>query len=83
MCLAIPCRVVELLPDDMAMIDVSGMRKEVSLALVEGVVVDDYVIVHVGFALSRLDPEEADKSLALFAELGEAAKLALANTPVR
>jgi hydrogenase expression/formation protein HypC len=83
MCLAIPCQVVELLPDDMAMIDVSGMRKEISLALVDGVVVGDYVIVHVGFALSRLDPEEADKSLELFAELGEAAKLALANTPVR
>ena len=73
MCLALPCRVVELLPDDQAMIDVSGMRKAVSLALVEGVVVGDYVIVHVGYALTRLDPEEADKTLALFAELGAAA----------
>lgn len=73
MCLALPCRVVELLADDKATIDVSGMRKEISLALVEGVGVGDYVIVHVGYALTRLDPEEADKTLALFAELGDAA----------
>jgi hydrogenase expression/formation protein HypC len=62
-----------MLADDKAMIDVSGMRKEISLALVEGVGVGDYVIVHVGYALTRLDPEEADKTLALFAELGDAA----------
>lgn len=73
MCLALPCRVVELLPDDQATIDVSGMRKAISLALVEDVKVGDYVIVHVGYALTRLDPEEADKTLALFAELGDAA----------
>ncbi len=73
MCLALPCRIVELLPGDQAMIDVSGMRKEISLALVDGVAVGDYVIVHVGYALTRLDPEEADKTLALFAELGDAA----------
>ena len=73
MCLALPCRIVELLADDQAMIDVSGMRKEISLALVEDVGVGDYVIVHVGYALTRLDPEEADRTLALFAELGDAA----------
>lgn len=81
MCLALPCRVVELLPDDQAIIDVSGMRKEISLALIDGVAVGDYVIVHVGYALSRLDPEEADKTLALFAELGDAA-LADATSPL-
>lgn len=73
MCLALPCRIVELLPDEMAMIDVSGMRKSISLALVDGVAVGDYVIVHVGYALTRLDPDEADRTLALFAELGDAA----------
>lgn len=73
MCLALPCRIVELLPDEMAMIDVSGMRKAISLALVEGVALGDYVIVHVGYALTRLDPDEADRTLALFAELGGAA----------
>ncbi|MFZ2852955.1 MAG: HypC/HybG/HupF family hydrogenase formation chaperone [Rhodocyclaceae bacterium] len=73
MCLALPCLVVDLLPDDQAMIDVSGMRKSISLALVDGVAVGDYVIVHVGYALTRLDPDEADRTLALFAELGDAA----------
>ena len=73
MCLALPCRIVELLPDEQAIIDVSGMRKEISLALVDGVAVGDYVIVHVGYALTRLDADESDKTLALFAELGDAA----------
>ena len=71
MCLALPCRIVEMLDDDKAMIDVSGMRKEISLALVEGVGVGDYVIVHVGYALQKLDPVEAERTLALFAEIGE------------
>ncbi|MBI3901763.1 MAG: HypC/HybG/HupF family hydrogenase formation chaperone [Nitrosomonadales bacterium] len=69
MCLAIPALVVELLPADMARIDLDGMRKEVSLSLVDDVAVGDYVIVHVGYALQKLDPEEAAQTLALFAEL--------------
>ncbi|MDD5330909.1 MAG: HypC/HybG/HupF family hydrogenase formation chaperone [Sulfuricella sp.] len=70
MCLAIPARVVELLENDAALIDVGGVQKEISVALVEGVAVGDYVIVHVGYALNRLDPEEAEKTLALFAQIG-------------
>ena len=81
MCLALPCRIVELLPDEQAVIDVSGMRKEISLALLDGVSVGDYVIVHVGYALTRLDADEADKTLALFAELGDAARAEAANAP--
>ena len=69
MCLAIPALIVELLPDDMARIDLDGVRKEISLSLVEGAQVGDYVIVHVGYALQLLDPEEAAQTLALFAEL--------------
>lgn len=69
MCLAIPACVVELLPDDMARIELDGVRKEISLALVEGVKVGDYVIVHVGYALQLLDAEDAAQTLALFAEL--------------
>ena len=71
MCLAIPCKVCELKSGDAAIIEVGGIRKEVSLALVDDVVVGDYVIVHVGYALTRLDPEEAEKTLRVFAELGE------------
>ncbi len=73
MCLAIPAQVVELRPDDNALVDLAGVKKEISLALVEGVAVGDYVIVHVGYALNKLDPEEAAKTLKLFAEMGELA----------
>lgn len=73
MCLAIPARVVEITAGDNAIVDLGGVKKEISLALVEGVTVGDYVIVHVGYALNRLDPEEAEKTLALFAEMGAAA----------
>ena len=55
----------------MARIDLDGVRKEISLALVEGVEVGDYVIVHVGYALQKLDPLEAAETLSLFAELGK------------
>ena len=71
MCLAIPAQVVELRDGDSAVVDLAGVRKEISLSLVENVVVGDYVIVHVGYALNKLDPEEAAKTLALFAELGQ------------
>jgi hydrogenase expression/formation protein HypC len=71
MCLAIPVKVVELREGDQAMVDVGGVRKEISLALVDGIAVGDYVILHVGFAIQKLDPEEAEKTLANFAELGE------------
>lgn len=71
MCLAIPVKIVELLDNDLAVSDVGGIRKEISLALVDDVKVGDYVIAHVGYAINRLDAEEADKTLALFAELAE------------
>jgi hydrogenase expression/formation protein HypC len=70
MCLAIPARVVALPGPAEAIIDVDGVRKRISLALVDGVVVGDYVIVHVGYALARLDPAEAERTLALFADSG-------------
>jgi hydrogenase expression/formation protein HypC len=70
MCLAIPARVAEIRENDIAIVDLGGVRKDVSLALVEDVQVGDYVIVHVGYALTRLDPEEAEKTLALMAEAG-------------
>jgi len=72
MCLAIPARVVELLPGLRAIVDLSGVRKEVSLDLVADAQVDDYVIIHVGYAIGKIDPEEAARTMALFAELSEA-----------
>jgi hydrogenase expression/formation protein HypC len=72
MCLAIPARVVEILPGLRAIVDLSGVRKEISLDLVADAQVDDYVIIHVGYALGKIDPEEAARTMALFAELSEA-----------
>lgn len=72
MCLAVPARVTDLLPGDMAKVDVGGVGKTISLALLDDVAVGDYVILHVGFALSRLDADEAQKTLALFAEMAAA-----------
>ena len=70
MCLALPVRVIELKDGDQAVVDLGGVRKEISLALVEGVAAGDYVILHVGYALTRLDPVEAERTLAAFAESG-------------
>lgn len=70
MCLAIPVRVVELLPGEMAKVDMGGVQKDISLALVDGVSVGDFVILHVGYALQKLDRDEAEKTLALIASAG-------------
>ena len=69
MCLALPALVTELLPDDMAKVELGGVRQKISLALVSDVAIGEYVIVHVGYALAKLDAEEAAKTLALFAEM--------------
>ncbi len=68
MCLAIPALVTEKLPDDMARVSLEGVSKIISLALVDDVAVGDYVILHVGYALTRLDAAEAERTLALLDE---------------
>lgn len=68
MCLAIPAKVTALHEGDMATVNLGGVEREVSLALVDAGV-GDYVIVHVGIAISTLDEDEAKETLALFAEL--------------
>ena len=70
MCLAIPARVVSLPEPEVVVVDLGGVQKHISLALVDGVQAGDYVIVHVGYALTRLDPDEAEKTLRMFAEAG-------------
>jgi len=71
MCLAIPARVVELQEGARAIVDLDGVRKSIDLSLVDDVTVGDYVVVHVGFALGRIDPEEAERTLAMFGELAQ------------
>lgn len=69
MCLAVPVRVVALLEDQQAEIEVGGVHSRISLALVDDVVAGDFVIVHAGFAIARLDVAEAEKTLALFDQI--------------
>jgi len=69
MCLAIPARLIELIDAEHAIVDLGGIRKHVSVALVPLAVVGDYVIVHVGHAIGQIDPDEAERTLALFGEL--------------
>jgi len=74
MCLAVPGRIEELLVEDdvpMARVAFCGVLRRVCLAHVPDAVVGDYVLVHVGFALSRIDEVEARRTLELLAELGE------------
>ncbi|KAA6186017.1 HypC/HybG/HupF family hydrogenase formation chaperone [Thiohalocapsa marina] len=71
MCLAIPAQILDLDPaTDSATVSLGGVRKSVSVALVEDVAVGDYVLVHVGYALNRISPQEAERTLALIREAG-------------
>ncbi len=60
----------EVLPDDMAKVSLDGVLKVVSTALVDDVKVGDYVVLHVGYALAKIDPEEARKTLELLHAVG-------------
>ena len=76
MCLGIPGEVVELYPDrpDLAKVDVSGVRRAINIGLLEGEDVGpgDWVLIHVGFALSKIDEEEAAAALAFLEGIGQA-----------
>jgi hydrogenase expression/formation protein HypC len=73
MCLAIPAKVVAIdAANDVATVALGGVSKQVSLALVEGVASGDYLLVHVGYALNKISPEEAERTLTLIAEAGSA-----------
>jgi hydrogenase expression/formation protein HypC len=67
MCLAIPSKIVKI-EDGIGIIDVDGVQRRASLLLVEGAVVGDYVIVHAGFALHRIDETAAMESLKILKE---------------
>ncbi len=69
MCLALPARLVERLAHDQAVVELGGVKKTVSIALVREARPGDYVIVHVGHAIGLIDPLEAERTLALFAQL--------------
>jgi hydrogenase expression/formation protein HypC len=72
MCLAIPGRIVEMVDEanGVAKVDVSGVRRNVNIALLDDARVGDYVLIHVGFALSKVDEKEAEETLRMLHELG-------------
>ena len=69
MCLALPVRIAEIIDEFTAIADIGGVRKSINIALLDDLEVGDYVILHVGFALKKLDQQEAERTLALFAEM--------------
>jgi len=73
MCLGIPGEVVALLGNDLATVSVAGVERDISVSLLqdEGVSVGDWVLVHVGFALSKIDEEEAALTLDQIEKLGQ------------
>ncbi len=68
MCLAIPSTIVEIEENGLATVDVDGVRRKISLMLIEDPEVGDYVIVHAGFAIHKIDETAAKESLALLRE---------------
>jgi len=68
MCLAIPARIVEM-TGDTATVDMEGVRRSVSMMLLPDATVGEYVIVHAGFAIGRLDVKEAEETLRMIREV--------------
>ena len=68
MCLAVPMQVIEI-NDDTAVCEIDGVRRDASLMMLDGVEVGDFVLIHAGFAIERMDPQEAKKTLELFREI--------------
>ncbi len=71
MCLGIPAQVREL-GEATAVVEIGGVRREVSTTLLDDVAAGDWLIIHAGFAIQKLSPEEAEKTLALFKEIADA-----------
>ena len=75
MCLAIPGKIVEIVDEAncLAKVEVSGVRRQIHYGLLadDGLQVGDYVLIHVGFAMSKIDAKEAEETLRLLEELGQ------------
>lgn len=70
MCLAVPAKVLELRGNQMALVDLNGTQREISLMVLDGdVAVGKYVLIHVGYAIEVIDEEEAQRTLRMFEEL--------------
>ncbi len=70
MCLSIPSKIDEILPDNYAIVDTMGVKRKVSLDLMpEPVEVGDYVLIHVGYAMTKMSEEDALESLKVYEEI--------------
>jgi hydrogenase expression/formation protein HypC len=72
MCLAIPGKIVEIVDEEnqIAKVEVGGVRRNVNIGMLDNVQIGDYVLIHVGFAMSKIDEKQAEETLRLLQELG-------------
>ena len=72
MCLAIPGKIVEMVDEEnrIAKVEIGGVRRGVNVGMLDDVKIGDYVLVHVGFAMSKVDEQQAEETLRLLQELG-------------
>ncbi|HQT96605.1 MAG: hydrogenase assembly protein HypC [Deltaproteobacteria bacterium 37-65-8] len=70
MCLGVPAKILET-GDGTAIVELGGVRREISAMLIDDVSVGEWVIIHAGFAIEKLSEEEAERTLALFREIAE------------
>ncbi|HET9531386.1 MAG TPA: HypC/HybG/HupF family hydrogenase formation chaperone [Blastocatellia bacterium] len=72
MCLAIPGKIIEIVDEEnqIAKVEVGGVRRNVNIGMLDDVRVGDYVLIHVGFAMSKVDEKEAEETLRLLRDLG-------------
>jgi len=73
MCLAIPGKIVEIVnvENQLAKVDVGGVRRNVNIGMLDDVIVGDYVLIHVGFAMTKIDEKEAAETLRILDEIGQ------------
>ncbi|MDT5293338.1 MAG: hydrogenase expression/formation protein HypC [Acidobacteriota bacterium] len=73
MCLAIPGKIIEIVDAEqqIAKVDVGGVRRNINTGMLDAAQVGDYVLIHVGFAMSKIDEHEAEETLRVLKEIGE------------
>lgn len=71
MCLAVPAKILQRPSTTVALCDMGGIQKLVDISLVPDAQINDWIIVHVGFALNKINPEEAEKTLKLLSEISQ------------
>lgn len=71
MCLAMPAQIIQTQENNIAIVNVGGIEKKISTVLIDDIKIGDFVVIHVGFALTKLNEFEAKKTLALFSDMAK------------